>query len=80
MLKPTINPCIRCGQERIMTKTWKEQVGLARITYTTSICPDPQCQKIVDRENRARLEKKEMLLKKHKLVIAQRSKHASGKK
>ncbi len=79
MAKPTTNPCIRCGQERILVKTWNEQVGLARITYTTSVCPNPQCQKIVDRENAARKEKKEALMRKHQLVIAQRTKHVNHK-
>ncbi len=79
MSKPPTNPCIRCGQERILVKTWKEQVGLARITYTISSCPNPECQKIVDRENAARKEKKEALIRKHQLVIAQRTKRVPAK-
>ena len=39
-----LNQCIRCGKSRIITKTWREE----KITYSTSACPDIECQKIVD--------------------------------
>lgn len=42
------NPCIRCGKQRINGKISKEKVGASEITYTQTICPDPECQKIVD--------------------------------
>lgn len=45
-------PCIRCGRERVVAKTWKEQVttlsNVAILTHTSMICPDPECQKIVE--------------------------------
>lgn len=44
------NPCIRCGKERIIAKSWKEQVGRSLLTYTTNICPDAACQKLIDKE------------------------------
>ena len=31
-------------KSRIITKTWKED----KITYSTSVCPDIECQKVVD--------------------------------
>ena len=40
--------CIRCGKSRIVSKTWSEHVGLSDITYTQSVCPDPECQKQVE--------------------------------
>lgn len=40
--------CIRCGKLRILDKTWKEQIGLSLVTYTSTICPDPVCQKAVE--------------------------------
>lgn len=40
--------CIRCGKMRIVTKTWKERVGLSLIKYTLATCPDTECQKYVD--------------------------------
>ncbi len=42
------NPCIRCGKERIESASWKEQVGLSLITYIMHVCPDSECQKIVE--------------------------------
>ncbi len=41
-------PCIRCGKTRILAKTWKEKLGDGSITYTTTVCPDKECQKIVE--------------------------------
>jgi|GEM_PF-601796 len=59
----TFNLCTRCGKPRIISKTWKEKVqtynGLTEITCTQSVCPDKNCQKIVDRdlaERRAKAE------------------------
>lgn len=40
--------CIRCGKLRIMGKTWSEDVGFSQVTYTLTVCPDADCQKLVD--------------------------------
>lgn len=58
------NPCIQCGKERIDGKTWKEKVGTSVLTYALTICPDPACQKIVDKATADRLEKIELLAQK----------------
>lgn len=46
------NPCIRCGQERVVKKEWKEKVtnyfGTSIVVHTETICPDKACQKILD--------------------------------
>lgn len=47
-MKTPTNPCIRCGKERIFSKKWKEYIGKSLVTYTANICPDPECQKIVE--------------------------------
>lgn len=52
------NPCIRCGRERIVSKTSKERVGNSVIETTMTVCPDPACQKEVERENRKISQKK----------------------
>lgn len=48
----TQNPCIRCGTERIIKKTWKEKVtnyfGTSIVVHTETACPDKACQKILD--------------------------------
>lgn len=47
-------PCIRCGKERIDKKSWKEKVasfiGSTTLTHTQTVCPDPKCQEIVERD------------------------------
>lgn len=42
------NPCIRCGKPRIDGKTWEGKIGVSSITYTMTVCPDSECQKIVE--------------------------------
>lgn len=59
------NPCTRCGKERIISKTWKEEVdtffGKSVITHTETVCPDPECQKIVEEKLEAQRQKTEEL-------------------
>lgn len=53
------NPCVICGRERVVSKTWTETImmsyGESVITYTESVCPDSKCQKIF--EERLKLQK-----------------------
>lgn len=58
-----INPCFKCGKERIDGKTWKGKVGISVITYTKTICPDSKCQRILDKEIADRIAKTELMLK-----------------
>ena len=44
------NPCIRCGKERIIKKSWRENINNSLITFTQTACPDPSCQKIVEED------------------------------
>lgn len=46
------NPCIRCGTQRIVVKTWKERVGTFTILNSQTACPDVECQKKVDHDNK----------------------------
>ncbi|RJQ26524.1 hypothetical protein C4577_03400 [Candidatus Parcubacteria bacterium] len=47
------NVCTRCGKERIDAKTWTETLqtfyGETQITYTDTVCPNAECQKIVEK-------------------------------
>lgn len=51
------NPCVRCGKERIVLRTWKEKVWDSVIINTETICPDPECQKLVNRDNKKQRDK-----------------------
>ena len=42
------NICTRCGKIRIVKKEWKETVNGSTVTYSETVCPDTECQKIVD--------------------------------
>lgn len=45
------NPCSRCGNERIVVRTWEEKVWDSVIVNTETKCPNPECQKEVDSDN-----------------------------
>lgn len=46
------NVCTRCGKQRIDGKSWTEKVemffGTSTVVHTETMCPDPECQKIVE--------------------------------
>jgi hypothetical protein len=46
--------CTRCGKQRIISRTWKEEMetitGTTTVEYSETICPDPECQKIVEKQ------------------------------
>ncbi len=46
------NPCIKCGKERVVVRTWKEKIYDSVITNTETRCPNPDCQKEVDMDNK----------------------------
>lgn len=52
MQKKVLNPCTRCGRERIVDRTWEETIetfsGSLIAVHSMSVCPDPKCQKIVE--------------------------------
>ncbi len=52
------NLCSRCGKERVVTRIWKEKVFGSYITTTESACPDKDCQKIVNKENKKLADKR----------------------
>ena len=76
-------PCIRCGKERIVSKTWKEEVtnffGSSFITHTETVCPDEECQKIVEAKFKQEREKKEALLAEKQKRYEQSQKNAKKK-
>lgn len=51
--------CIRCGKQRIIGKIWKEKINGSLVTYTQTVCPDPECQKIVEEQLQVKKDKLE---------------------
>jgi hypothetical protein len=65
MDKMISNPCTKCGKERIDSKTWEETVttffGTTVIKHTETVCPDPDCQKVVNEKLAEQRKRKEDL-------------------
>ena len=59
------NPCTRCGKERIVSRTYQEEIatffGTSTVTHTETVCPDPDCQKIVEERLDAQKQKSQEL-------------------
>ncbi len=59
------NPCVRCGKERIDAKTWKEKIttphGESFLIHTQTVCPDKECQKLVEAMIETQRKKTEIL-------------------
>ena len=55
------NPCFRCGKERILLREYKENVGGSLIITREMICPDKECQKIVNQNNKKQNEKNALM-------------------
>lgn len=84
MQTKTLNPCTRCGKERIEGKKWKEEIstffGTSTIIHTETVCPDPECQKIVEEKLEALKQKSDELKleKQKKLDIATAARKAKA--
>ncbi len=60
-----ISVCIRCGNPRILSKSWVEKTEKGNpVTHVVEICADKECQKIVDATFAAQREKKLLQLAK----------------
>lgn len=56
------SPCIRCGKIRVVSRVWTEKIDRGNpITHTETVCPDKECQSIVDADFAAKREKKLLL-------------------
>lgn len=63
MQKIYTHPCEKCGKDLKVSRTWEEKVqvygGESVVTHTESVCPDDDCQKLIDEERRLAREKTE---------------------
>ena len=52
MKSTSTSTCTRCGKVRIVAKTWIEKIvtasGKGNVTHSSTVCPDSDCQKIVE--------------------------------
>lgn len=72
MKKSYSNPCIKCGKERIVVRTWTEKIYDSIITNTEMRCPNPACQKAVDIDNKKSEDKRKALKLKSESRLRQR--------
>lgn len=68
MVNKFTNPCTRCGKERILKKKWKETTLTFSgkkivVNRTMNVCPDKECQKVVDKELNAQKAKRDKIKK-----------------
>ena len=50
-------PCTRCGKERVISKVWEEKIDSSVIVITETVCPDLECQKKVNTDNKKQRDK-----------------------
>lgn len=43
-----MSKCTRCGKERVFKSSYTEKLEKTTIVRTVTICPDPECQKLVE--------------------------------
>lgn len=48
--KISSNPCTLCGKQRIVVKSYQKYVSGSVVLFTKTACPDPECQKKVDKK------------------------------
>lgn len=73
-----LNQCIRCGKKRIEAKKWSEHISGSLVTYTLNVCPDPECQKIVEEQLQRKRDKITAIQKKsleRRKMINRKRKH-----
>lgn len=75
-MKTYTNLCSRCGTERIVVKSWQEKIGISTVTNTEKACPDAECQKKVDLDNKKQRDKNAAM----KLKSEQRALHRKAQK
>lgn len=74
------NVCPRCGKTRIVTKVYREKVEGGYVNYKVAVCPDPECQKIVDKKLNDEAFKRGVILKEQMQREEERQKNSGRKK
>lgn len=75
MQNQTNSICIRCGKVRIFSRKWKDKENGkgAVVTHEETICPDLECQKIVDEKFQEMKDRRTQMEERKKTVILERS-------
>lgn len=71
--------CIRCGKTRIFKRRWREVLERgSAIIHTETVCPDKECQKIVEAEFEEKRQKR-LLMESRKEANKEANKRVSIK-
>ena len=67
--------CIRCGKMRVFSKKWKDRENNkgSQVTHVETVCPDADCQKIVDEKFQEMKDRRTAAEERKKTVIIARS-------
>ena len=67
--------CIRCGKTRVFSRKWKDKENGkgAVITHVETICPDKECQKLVDAKFQEMKDRRTQAEERKKNLILERS-------
>ncbi len=65
--------CIVCGKRRIVVGTHEEKIGNSTVVYKDTICPDPECQKKVEKVLNRELEKRQQSAMNQKIRVDERN-------
>ena len=60
-----MSKCIRCGKERVVKSSYTEKLEKTSVVYTVTICPDPECQKMVEKGLMAEETKRKLMYDEH---------------
>jgi hypothetical protein len=65
--------CIVCGKRRIVVGSHEEKIGNSTVVYKDTICPDPECQKKVEKVLGKELEKRQQSAKNQQIRVDERN-------
>lgn len=67
--------CIRCGKLRIFSRKWQDRENGrgTLISHEHTVCPDEECQKLVDEKFQEMRDRRELSLNKKKGVVLTKS-------
>ncbi|MCL4353540.1 hypothetical protein M1615_03710 [Patescibacteria group bacterium] len=60
-----MSKCTRCGKERVIKSSYTEKLEKTTVIYTVTVCPDPECQKLVEMGLVADEEKRKIMHDEH---------------
>lgn len=64
--------CPRCGKPRIVVSSHNVVVSKSEVTYTETVCPDPECQKLVEKGLKNDARKRDVLKEEQERRVLQR--------